>query len=373
MKALFWISLALVGYTYFGYAILLALLARLRPRPFLMAPGTPSVSIVIAAHNEEAGLPRKLENLAQLHYPAHLLEIVVASDGSTDGTIAVLNQYATQPESRRIKPVVLHSSRGKAFALTRAVREAEGEILVFLDVRQTIEPDAVSELVACFADPEVGAVSGELLLHAGSSSTNESLGLYWKIEKVIRKLESQTGSVVGATGAIYAIRSRLFVPIPEGTILDDVFVPMNVARTGKRVVFQPSAIAHDQIFAQKGKEFGRKTRTLTGNYQLLRLAPWLISFRNPLLFRFLSHKLARLSVPVFLITLLVSSSLQPGGFFLTTTVLQLIFYALALLGSLNPGTQRLKPVAIANTFVMLNVAAVVAFWNFVTGREKVWA
>ena len=373
MRVLFWISLALVGYTYFGYSILLAVLARLRPRPFLMGSATPSVSIVIAAHNEEARLPLKLENLAQLQYPAHLLEIVVASDGSTDGTVAVLNSYAAPSGRQPLKPVVLEPAKGKGFALNRAVDVAAGEILVFLDVRQSVEPDAVSELVACFSDPEVGAVSGQLLLHAGPSSTNESLGLYWKIEKLIRRLESQTGSVVGATGAIYAIRRKLFVPLPEGTILDDVFVPMNVARTGKRVVFQPKAIAHDQIFAEKGKEFGRKVRTLTGNYQLLRLAPWLISFRNPLLFRFISHKLARLFVPIFLITLLVSSALQKGGFFLTTSVLQLVFYALALVGSRYPGSQRLKPVAIASTFVLLNVAAVVAFWNFVTGREKVWA
>ena len=164
-----------------------------------------------------------------------------------------------------------------------------------MDARQIVDPDAVSELVSCFADPDVGAVSGELLLESASA---DALGIYWKIEKVVRKLESATGSVVGVTGAIYAIRRELYTEIPPGTILDDVFIPMNVARMGKRVVFQPSAIARDRLFNEKGKEFSRKVRTLTGNYQLLRLAPWLLSPSNPLLFRFISHKLLRLLVPV---------------------------------------------------------------------------
>jgi cellulose synthase/poly-beta-1,6-N-acetylglucosamine synthase-like glycosyltransferase len=253
------------------------------------------------------------------------------------------------------------------------VKLATGDILVFLDARQTIDANAVSELVACFADPEVGAASGELLLETapGLGSAN-ALGIYWKIEKVVRKLESSSGSVVGVTGAIYAIRREYFSPIPRGTILDDVFVPMNVARTGKRVVFQPSAIARDQLFSEKGKEFSRKVRTLTGNYQLLKLAPWLLSPANPLLFRFVSHKLLRLLVPLLLILMLAASAMSREPFYRAIFWLQILFYVLAVFGAFSPSSRRFKPIAIANTFVMLNAAAALAFYNFVVGRNRVW-
>jgi cellulose synthase/poly-beta-1,6-N-acetylglucosamine synthase-like glycosyltransferase len=174
------------------------------------------------------------------------------------------------------------------------------------------------------------------------------------------------------TGAIYAMRRELFAEIPAGTILDDVFVPMQVVRAGKRVIFQPSAIARDRIFAEPGKEFARKVRTLTGNYQLVQLAPWLLSARNPILFRFISHKLLRLVVPLCLAGMLVSAAAAPGEGYRVLFWLQVVFYAAAAIGALLPATKRLKPVAIANTFVMLNAAAVVAFYNFATRREGVW-
>jgi cellulose synthase/poly-beta-1,6-N-acetylglucosamine synthase-like glycosyltransferase len=368
MKLLFWLCLVLIAYTYFGYAIWLWLYGRLRRRPILQGRITPSVSIIIAARNEEASFPAKLENLRLLDYPQEQLQIIVASDGSTDGTANILRDQANH-----IFPVILEESNGKACALNEAVKFATSDILVFLDARQAIDANAVSELVACFADPEVGAVSGELLLETapGLPSAN-ALGIYWKIEKTVRKLESASGSVVGVTGAIYAIRREHYAEIPRGTILDDVFVPMNVARIGKRVIFQPSAIARDRLFSEKGKEFSRKVRTLTGNYQLLRLAPWLLSPANPLLFRFVSHKLLRLLVPLLLVLMLAASAMSGGPFFRAAFWLQTLFYVLAILGTLSPSTRRFKPVAIANTFVMLNAAAALAFYNFAVGRNRVW-
>jgi biofilm PGA synthesis N-glycosyltransferase PgaC len=368
MKLLFWLCFAVVGYAYFGYAILLWLHVRLHGRPILQRPIRPSVSIIIAAHNEEANLPPKLENLRLLDYPQDRLQIVIASDGSTDRTASILREQASH-----IFPVILHESNGKAYALNEAVKNATGEILVFLDTRQLIEPDAISELVSCFADSTVGAVSGELLLETSSKApAHDGLGIYWKIEKATRKLESASGSVVGVTGAIYAIRRELYTEIPAGTILDDVFVPMHVARMGKRVVFQPLAIARDRFFSEKGKEFSRKVRTLTGNYQLLRLAPWLLSPANPLLFRFVSHKLLRLLVPLLLILMLVASAISRGLFYQAVFGLQILFYVLAAFGTLSPSTKKFKLVGIANTFVMLNAAAALAFYNFIAGRNKVW-
>jgi cellulose synthase/poly-beta-1,6-N-acetylglucosamine synthase-like glycosyltransferase len=369
MKLLFWLCLALAIYAYFGYAVLLWVQVRLRSRPVLHKSISPYVSIIIAARNEEANLPGKLENLRRLDYPRDHLQIVIASDGSTDGTASIL-----RAQTSLLLPVILEQSNGKASALNEAVSRATGDILVFLDVRQSVQSDALIQLVSCFADPAVGAVSGELLLESDTATTgSEALGIYWKIEKMVRKLESASGSVVGVTGAIYAIRRECYTQIPPGTILDDVFVPMNVARMGRRVVFQPAAIARDKLFSEKGKEFSRKVRTLTGNYQLLRLAPWLISPTNPLVFRFISHKLLRLLVPLLLILMFAASLMSRGSFYRTVLWLQIAFYALALFGALKPAARRFKPVAIANTFVMLNAAAAMAFYNFIAGRKQVWA
>ena len=368
MKLVFWTSFALVAYAYVGYAVWLWAQAHLRPKPIARGSIAPSVSIVIAARNEERNLQAKLENLQLMRYPSNRLQIVIASDGSTDSTADFL-----RAQGEKIVPVILAEAQGKANALNEAVLRTSGEILCFQDARQIIDPDAVQELVSCFADPDVGAVSGELLLEASDGAPSpDALGIYWKIEKTLRKLESATGSVIGVTGAIYAIRRELYTTMPTGTILDDVFVPMHVARKGKRVVFQPSAIARDRIFSQKGKEFARKVRTLTGNYQLMRLAPWMLTTANPQLFRLVSHKLLRLVVPLLLVAMLASSGFCAGPFYKTVFWLQVTFYLLALFGTLTPPAKKLKPVAIANTFMMLNAAAVAAFYNFALGKTKVW-
>jgi cellulose synthase/poly-beta-1,6-N-acetylglucosamine synthase-like glycosyltransferase len=368
MKFLFWLCLTLVGYAYFGYPMYLWLQARLRQRPIHRSPILPSVSIIIAARNEEANLPAKIENLSLTNYPRELLQIVIASDGSDDRTAEILRQH-----SSTVLPVILDRSNGKASALNEAVRRATGDILVFQDARQSLEPDAITELVSCLADPGVGAVSGELLLESACNDTSpDGLGIYWKIEKAVRKLESASGSVVGVTGAIYAIRRELYAEIPAGTILDDVFVPMRVVKAGKRVVFQPSAIARDRLFSQKGKEFSRKVRTLTGNYQLLRLEPWLLSPENPLLFRFICHKLLRLAVPLFLALMLIASAMAKGIFYHAAFLVQIIFYVAAAVGAIKPSTKAFKPIAIAHTFVMLNAAATLAFYSFVAGRKRIW-
>lgn len=383
MRAVFWLCLALAGYAYFGYPLLLwiqALWLRIpsspqppRQNPDPQTPGCsspilPSVSIILAARNEEARLPDKIENLRSTNYPRELLQIVIASDGSSDRTAEILREHASI-----LVPVILESSGGKAVALNEAVRHATGEVLVFQDARQMVDSDAVAELVSRLADPGVGAVSGELLLEsANAEEAPEGLGIYWKIEKTVRKLESATGSVVGVTGAIYAVRRELFAEIPAGTILDDVFVPMRVIKAGKRVVFQSTAIARDRLFSQKGREFSRKVRTLTGNYQLLRLEPWLLSAQNPLRFRLISHKLLRLAVPLFLTLMLVASAAAKGPFYHAAFLAQILFYLAAALGAVSPSSKAFKPIAIAHTFVLLNAAALLAFYSFIAGRKRLW-
>ena len=369
MKIIFWLCFGITAYAYIGYLILLRVYAHVRTLPVRTGDYRPRISLILAARNEERNLLAKLDNLRALNYPQDRLQVVVASDGSTDGTNEILREHAQD-----VVAVFIDPSKGKANALNAAVRSATGEVLVFLDARQSVAPDALIELVSCLADPTVGAVSGELLLRSPiGKRMDTALGIYWRLEKAVRKLESATGSVVGVTGALYAVRRELYVEIPTGTVLDDVFVPMNVVRMGMRVIFQPSAVAYDYFFEEKGKEFSRKVRTLSGNYQLLRLAPWLLSPENPIFFRYVSHKLLRLFVPMFLMLMLISCGVADGKFYSTMFALQICFYLLAFAGMAAPSARRLKPIAIANTFVMLNVAATLAFYNFAKGRSSSWS
>ena len=204
------------------------------------------------------------------------------------------------------------------------------------------------------------------------------MGLYWRIEKKIRELESASGSVVGATGALYCARRRLLdassLPLPVGTILDDVLLPMQIVRQGLRVVFDSRARAWDSPDLGEGREFSRKVRTLTGNYQLLQLAPWLLSSENAIRFEFVSHKLSRLSVPFALLALLIASALLPQPLYRAALGAQLAFYTLSLIAMAGLRIGPLARIADpARTFVVLNSAAMVAFVNFVTGRKAVWA
>ncbi|PYT05321.1 MAG: family 2 glycosyl transferase [Acidobacteria bacterium] len=304
IESLFWISVAAILYTYVGYPVVVWMLARLRRREVLKADIFPSVSVVLACHNEQGNIEARIKNLLECDYPRDLLEIVIVSDGSTDFTAEMARRHV----SDSIRLFAYEQQRGKATALNIGVEIAKGEIILFADARQSFEPTAIKELAASFADSSVGAASGELLLDgAGGSSVGEGVGLYWKYEKWIRKSESRFSSVIGATGAIYAIRRELWQPLPASTILDDVYTPMGIALGGRRVVFEEKARAHDRAIESTGHEFARKVRTLTGNYQLCQLMPRLLVPNNALLFQFYSHKLMRLAAPIFLLLILAAN------------------------------------------------------------------
>jgi biofilm PGA synthesis N-glycosyltransferase PgaC len=396
MKFVFWIAAALVGYSYLGYPVWLWLRSRWSPRPvrrgFVDASTAPAVTAVMVVRNEEAIVARKLDNLLTLDYPPAKLDVVVVSDGSSDRTPAILADYArdsrlrTEPRTEdrtartdarsRLRTLIKPVSQGKAAGLNDAIKLATGEVLLFTDARQHIESRALRLLIENFADPEVGAASGALML--GDPTDGESgkgMGLYWRIEKKVRDLESASGSVAGATGALYCARRSLLnpSPLPEGTILDDVLLPMQIVRQGSRVIFDPRAHAWDSPDLGKGREFTRKVRTLTGTYQLLALAPWLLSSQNAIRFEFISHKLSRLAVPFALLALLIASVFLPQPFYRLAFGAQLAFYALSLAAlagvKFGPLSRLADP---ARTVVVLNSAALVAFVNFVTGRKAVW-
>jgi poly-beta-1,6-N-acetyl-D-glucosamine synthase len=371
MKLVFWLSICFIACTYGGYPAWLYMRARFRPRSVRRAPITPDVSIIMAVYNGAKYLPQKLRNLNELDYPKDRMETIVVSDGSTDGTDSILAAHAHE----RFQALVLTEHRGKAAALNQGICAAKGTIFFFTDVRQMIAPNALRNIVSNFADPAVGCVSGELLFgKAAMSASSDGMGLYWKMEKRVRYWESLSGSSVGVTGAIYATRSGLTPQLPEGTILDDVYIPLRIVRQGARVIFESRAVAWDDAPEQVEREFQRKVRTLVGNYQILQIAPWVLSGENPLRFEFVCHKLLRLLVPFALVSAFIASMFLRPVLYRVAFDVQIAVCLLAALASLHPRLGIITRFAnVSLAFLVLNAAAAVALFYFVSGKKQVWA
>jgi poly-beta-1,6-N-acetyl-D-glucosamine synthase len=385
MTWVFWLSVAVVAYVYAGYPLLLRVWAAIRHRSD--SPVRPisltdrpdwGVSVVIAARNEGARLAARIDNLLALDYPADKRQIIVVSDGSTDDTMEVLARYPHDVIAVSVPP------GGKALAINAGLARATNEIVVFADARQVFAPDTLRELVAPFADLAIGGVTGELLLDAESpcrragqdrraaerrrkareraldrrleerrrtlrSTIADGIGLYWKYEKALRRLESAIDSTIGATGAIYAIRRELFQPLPADTILDDVLTPMRVVLSGYRVVFNERAKAFDRAAVDADAEMERKIRTLAGNYQILSLEPRLLRpWANRVWLQYVSHKLGRLAVPYALLALYAASTMLAETSVLSMAVLggQVALYLLAGCGALLEWRARRKDAAL---------------------------
>ena len=375
MKPLFWTSLALILYTYAGYPLLMALLGRFRPRPWRRAPwpasSLPPISIVLAVHNGAAMLPAKIDHLLALD-PTLIREIILVSDGSTDDTPAILRQ-ASDP---RIHTILLDQHSGKAVALNRGMAAATGEILLFVDIRPWIEAGALAALLSNFADPKVGCVAGELLLNTRGHDLTVSAvsGLYWRYEQWIRNCEAACDSPVGVYGGFYAIRRCLASPAPDGIILDDMFQPLSIIRQGYRSVLDRTAVVTDTWPAQAAGEFQRKIRTLAGNFQLIALAPWLLTPKNRVLFQLVSHKLLRLVVPyLFAIALLSAAILGvhsvPYAIFALAELAFWVMAAIALKTRI-PVLHRLA--APASALLVLNAAAVAGLYTFLFTTGPLW-
>ena len=372
LQVLLWSSLALLLYTYAGYPLVLGVWSIWGGKRVVRRPITPRVSIVIAAWNEADSLASRITNCLDQQYPATHLDVVVVSDGSDDNTEAVVRQC----DPGRVTLVMLQRRMGKAVALNAGVAMARGEIIVFTDARQRFEPSAVAALVSNFFDARVGAVSGELMLQTNPNRVGlEAVGLYWRIEKWIRRKEGEVDSVVGATGAIYAIRRELFEPLPSGTILDDVLTPMRIAMQGFRVVFDWRALAFDHMEQDHRREFRRKVRTLAGNYQAICLCPDLVKpWRNRLFLQFISHKVCRLAAPFSLVALFVTTlALLDGWPSYLLLLIQVIGYVMALAGWwLTSMGVRERWTSIAFTFCLLNYAALIGAIRFVIGDRTLW-
>jgi poly-beta-1,6-N-acetyl-D-glucosamine synthase len=328
--AVFWVCLLVVAFVYLGYPLLLWIWSSLARRPVRRRHFEPEVSLVIAVHNERNNIGPRIENCLALDYPRHKLQIIVSLDAPSDGTDILAEKYIRQG----VKVVHSTTHQGKAAAINRAVLHATGRILMFADARQTFAPDVVRQLMANFSDPAVGVASGELvLLDDRKHEASDGAGLYWRYEKKLRVMESAIHSVLGATGAVYAMRRELFSPMEHGTILDDVASPMRAVLAGYRSVFDPNARAYDRVSETPEEEYRRKVRTLTGNYQLLAQIPdLLVPWRNPVFFQFATHKVGRLIAPYFLAALFLSNLFLLHGPYLITLALQSCWYGLVLIG-----------------------------------------
>lgn len=379
---LFWILLAVILYCYLGYAVLLLLFARLKriftPTFVGDIPGNdelPGVTVVIAAYNEREIVHQKVKNMQSINYPPEKLKQVWVTDGSDDGTPELLRQYPGLD--------VLHwtERRGKASALNHAMEYVKTPITIFSDANTMLAPNAVLELVKPFNDHRVGCVTGEKQVIfdncTGASSTGE--GMYWKYESFIKQLESETGSTLSAVGELFAIRTALFSPLKPDVILDDFEISTRIALGGKRVLYSKNAIATENGSLNFEEEYKRKVRIAAGSFQTLFRSPGLLNlFKNfSLTFKYISHKVLRWTVVPLAILLLPILTLwvvsgQPSGFYLTTAILVLIFYLVALLGFLF----RNRPLKFHALFLpyyllMMHIAEMQGFWRYLLHRQDV--
>jgi poly-beta-1,6-N-acetyl-D-glucosamine synthase len=362
-EAIFWIAIAAPIYAYLGYPLVLLGLGLILRRPVKKASIQPSLSLLIAAHNEARVIERKIRNSLALDYPTDLLEIVIASDGSTDETEAIARGF----ENGRIRVLSFAKNRGKMAVLNAVVPGLRGEIVIFSDASAMLAPDAIRRLVENFADPTIGAASGRFQVERPAEvNIGASENLYWKYETFLKTQESQLASTLGGHGQLHAIRKALY-PYPSSeTINDDYVIPVSVLSRGFRAVYEPAAVVWEEAREMTG--FARRIRIMTGNLQQLRNVPL-----QPMpLFFFLSHKFLRLLAPFAMLAALVANLfLLASPVYRALLYAQLAFYTLAACGL--AGRLRPRALGLPFYFCMVNFAAFFGLYHALTHRKSmVW-
>jgi cellulose synthase/poly-beta-1,6-N-acetylglucosamine synthase-like glycosyltransferase len=364
----FWTSLGMLVYIYAGYPLVLRVWSMLSHRRVAAAPCEPTVCLLVAANDEAAVIGRKIENSLSLDYPMSRLAVVIASDGSVDGTNDIVRAWAP-----RVQLLAFDTRRGKIAAINEAMRTITADIVVLSDANTYLRPDALRSLVQNFADPEVGAVSGDVMLTGERAALAGSEDLYYRYERHLQRLESEIGSLVGVDGALYAIRRELFVAPPPDTILDDMAIPMAVLRAGRRVVFEVDALADEAGSGSSREEFWRKVRVVAGAVQFLLRAdsgvPW---SRPQAIFTLTSHKALRWLSPAFgALSFGSALVLAPGSlFFGAVLAAECGVLTLGLLGCV-PALRRSTVVALPHYFCLVQAAAAVGFVRGLAGRQPV--
>jgi len=356
-------------YILLGYPLLLSRWRRFGPPIRKDLEYRTTVTVVLAVYNGEAFLARKLDNLLSLEYPAELLDIVVVSDGSTDATDSIVQTYS----DRKVRLVrVPHA--GKAAALNAAMQHATGEILLFVDVRQMFDLQALRHLVANFADSTVGGVTGELcFVHSDRVGEAADIDVYWRYEIWARQRHSLIDSIFNTTGCIYALRRSLAEPIAPDTLVDDAIIPLRAFFRGYRVVIDTEALAFDYGVI-KGGEFRRKMRTLGGVWQTWVRMPQLFTSANRMRMHFLPHKFGRVALPWLILAGIGAAFALPDTPVRTfLLVIALVVVALAALDPLLPKKFFLRHISSpARSFVVLNAASLLAVLVFVVPPERLW-
>lgn len=381
MGKFFWLCLGNIIYTYVGYPLLLTLLARLRSKPKRYQPAAPAVTLLIAAHNEQAVIAEKLDNCLALDYPRERLQILVAADGSDDRTPEIVQGYGERGVELSYSP----PRRGKMAAINRAMAQARGEIVVFSDANNMYEAHTLRELVTPFADSTVGAVTGAKSIVAGDGALGESEGLYWRYESFIKEQETRLGCCTGVAGEVLAIRRNLFEQPPDNIINDDFYLALRLIQRGHRVVYTPQARSWERVSLSARDEMTRRARIVAGRYQAMALAPRLLPLSQPLLvWQVVSHKFLRPLVPLAMIGALLSNVvtvlrpppgrralLRLGPPFNWIMLLgQLLFYGLAWLGQRSNRRGRLAKLLYLPAFLVnSNMAALVGLYRSVSGGQ----
>ncbi len=368
MEILFWASVGLILYTYAGYPVVLLLLRAFLRRPVNKQPHLPAVTLIIPFYNEERRVRTKLQNTLDLDYPQELLQIVVASDCSTDGTDELLRGYG---ESHGIEMVRLAERQGKHFAQGQAREKAWGDIIVFSDASIVLPRGALREMMQNFNDPRVGCVTSQDAIIDDPDGTNRE-GLYIRYDMWLRRLESDLGSTTGLSGAFYATRRELTLDwAPE--MSNDFYIPLRAVKQDLRAIIDPKVMCSYKLVRSFREEFQRKVRTIVHGLQVLFHH---LALLNPFAYglyavQLVSHKLCRWLVPVFLaVAYLTNIYLIPfdplyGWLFIAQTA----FYLIASLGFLFPGWHRVNIVRIVYFFAIANLAIAVAWFKYVTGER----
>jgi cellulose synthase/poly-beta-1,6-N-acetylglucosamine synthase-like glycosyltransferase len=369
-RALFAFAAGLIGYTYVGFPAIVLARARLRPRPHHTADITPTVSVIVAARNEASSIGAKVDNLLALDYPPERLEVVIASDGSDDGTEAI----AAARGDGRVRVLALPRV-GKAGALNAAVAAATGEILVFSDANSMYAPDAVRALVAPFADREVGGVAGDQRYLPDGASAPVAAGerRYWDLDRAIKQAESRGGNAISATGAIYAVRRELFAQVPPG-VTDDFATSTAVIARGRRLVFAPDAVAFEPVAASGEAEFERKVRVMTRGLNAVVARHELLDPRRHGFYalQLLSHKVLRrlMALPLAVLAVTAATGARRSALMRTAAAAQGALYGLGAAGLLlgRAGRRAPRVVALPAYFCLVNLASVRAVWNVARRR-----
>ena len=371
----FWFCIAGIVYSYVIYPAILWLFARWigshAEPPALPDRDLPSMSLLIAAHNEAEVIQQRIENALQLDYPAEKLDVVIASDGSTDATAEIVRRYA----DRGVRLLDYQMRRGKAAVLNSAVKETRGKIVVLSDANTFTDACALRSLARWFADPGVGVVCGRLILTDPNSGKNVD-GMYWRYETVLKRMESRLGALLGSNGAIYAIRADLFPEIPRGTVVDDFVIPL-LARleTGCKIAYDETAIAREWSAPDIRGEFRRRVRIGAGDWHAITMLwPLLDPRQGWIAFTFFSHKVLRWLGPFFMLAAIFLNLLLLGSrFYVDLGVAHLGGYAMALLGTAVPKrTPARKLLRLASLFVSMNLALLVGFFRFISGPGGTW-